>query len=175
MFSIIQIRAAFPDLVSNTFDGILGENIFNNVEIILLDNLDNPIFQYDLSNKPAVEVLSGASNLIEIKLFNSYSNVRKVAFKAGGLTSIVGDVHLYELYYTTESILPVDRKVETGHFNGLINLPLGLNHQIEDSDHALYNPVTESFDLNSEYSSFKFLLNSSINPRSAGCVDCGFK
>lgn len=157
--SIITLTVSFPDLVSNTFGGILASTVFENTEITFFDALDNAIYTYDASNNTAVEVLDDNLNLVAIKIINQYSNVRKIRFRSGGIASVVGDVRLHDLSYEVETFVFSDRNVDFGYFNGTSLVSLDLDHQIINPDLAVFEGTAQNFDVNSEYTSFKYLLN----------------
>lgn len=157
--SVITLTMGFPDLVPNFFGDINGPLVFENTWVELLDMSGANIFTYNQLTESTVEVINGTQNIVNIKIINTYQGVQKIRLRSGALLSVIGDVRLYEIKYDLKDFIFANRYLTSGYFNGTGLVSVDINHKVENPEHAISQDGLNLYDVNSQYTSFQYLLN----------------
>lgn len=160
--SIINLIVAFPDLASDALGVYADIATYQKLEIDLIDAAGTVIFTYDAGNPSSVQVLESGSNLVKIELINSYSQIRTIGIRAGALLSPTGDVRLYEINYELSDFTFSSRNLGSGYYNGSSLVSVTVNENVEHPEKVTFSPATSTYDVNSSFTSFRYLLNANI-------------
>lgn len=161
--TVITFTISFPDLVSGFFGDINGSIVFENTWIDFMDEFGNVVFTFNQFTESTVEILDGNQNLVAIKIINPYDNVRKIKFNSGSIVSVIGDVRVHEVSYGQKNFIFASRNLNYGYFDGTGFVSVDINHKVENPEHARFDSTSQNFDVNGQFTSFKYTLNANLS------------
>nr|WKN36447.1 putative Ig domain-containing protein [Tunicatimonas sp. TK19036] len=145
--NVIKLHLQFSG--DEILNDIAASEIFQRLEIQLMDNSGTILTTYASGNIAQVDILSSTENIFEIKIINPDASTQRIKILTDELLAagpIQRDLRIFDILHITNDIVPVT----TAETKGSSGITLCINCEVENEEQA-----TSAFDQNSDYALYK--------------------